>query len=116
MRRALNAVTTVDASRSRRGTETIGLGFAACTGAGGQPAPFSAARRVVASSAFLAKIASAPNSSNAESAVSFPTPAIQLIELSKRDAVDDNSIRGPKKLSSGAAAAFQPALIGVNLS
>jgi hypothetical protein len=42
----------------------------------------------------------------------LPIAASQLIELSKRDAVVDSVISGPKKLSNGTAPAFQPALIG----
>ena len=63
-----------------------------------------------------AKIASAPKSSNAESAASLPIAATQLIELSKREAVGDSSMSGPKKLLVGTRPAFQPALTGVKRS
>ena len=46
----------------------------------------------------------------------LPNAASQLIELSKRDAVGDSSMVGPKKLVKGSAPARQPALIGVNRS
>ena len=48
-------------------------------------------------------MASAPKSSKTESAASLPIAASQLIELSKRDAVGERSIAGPKKLSNGTA-------------
>ena len=59
-------------------------------------------------------IASTPKSSKADSAASFPSAASQLIELSKREAVGERSMSGPKKLSRGTRPARQPALIGVN--
>src|SRR2546430_3449388 len=40
--------------------------------------------------------------------------ASQLMELSKRDAVSDRFISGPKKLLCGTLPALQPALTGVN--
>ena len=46
----------------------------------------------------------------------MPIAASQLIELSKRDAVADRFIAGPKKLSDGTLPALQPALTGVNLA
>ena len=51
-----------------------------------------------------------------ESAETFPTAATQLIGVSKRDAVDERFIAGPKKLSNGTRPAFQPALIGTHRS
>ena len=49
-------------------------------------------------------MASLPKSSKTESAASFPIAASQLIELSKRDAVGDRSMSGPKKLFKGTRA------------
>jgi hypothetical protein len=46
----------------------------------------------------------------------LPNAASQLMELSKRDAVGDNSMVGPKKLVNGSAPARQPAFTGVNRS
>ena len=57
---------------------------------------------------------SGPNSSKTLSAARLPSAASQLMELSKRDAVADRFISGPKKLSSGTLPARQPALTGVN--
>jgi len=37
------------------------------------------------------------------------------MEVSKRDAVGERFICGPKKLSNGTAPALQPALIGANV-
>ncbi len=56
------------------------------------------------------------SSSKTERAASFPMAASQLIELSKREAVGERSIVGPKKLSNGTRPAFQPALTGMNRS
>ena len=61
-------------------------------------------------------MASGPNWSKMPSEVLLPKAASQLIELSKRDAVGDSSMVGPKKLVNGSAPARQPALIGVNRS
>ncbi|MBM3481162.1 MAG: hypothetical protein FJX69_18440 [Alphaproteobacteria bacterium] len=43
---------------------------------------------------------------------SSPIAASQEIDWSKRDAVGESSMRGPKKLSKGAAPARQPAESG----
>ena len=55
-----------------------------------------------------------PESSKMVRAAWLPISASQLMELSKRDAVADRFIKGPKKLSNGTLPALQPALTGVN--
>src|SRR5262245_35666350 len=90
------------------------LRFVGGRSTGSHPTSASALRSASARATLRSKIASAPNSSNVFSAASLPIAAIQLIELSNRDAVGDRSIDGPKKLSKGTRPAFHPALTGWN--
>jgi len=61
-------------------------------------------------------MAPGPKWSKTARAAWLPIAASQLMELSKRDAVADRFIAGPKKLSNGTLPARQPALTGVNLA
>src|SRR5262245_9029850 len=92
------------------------LRFAAGRAIGAQPTFVSAALSSSARPRVRREAPAAPNRSNTERAASFPTAASQLIELSKREAVGDRSIAGPKKDSSGTRPAFQPALVGTKRS
>ena len=95
---------------------TIVLRFASGRSSGSHPMRVRAARRRDSRSRLRAYTASGPKSSKTPSAAVLPNAASQLMELSKRDAVGDRSISGPKKLANGSAPARQPALTGVNRS